>query len=97
MWPAWTRLARRNPKMGKVVHFHSTKLGRTLNRELLEPLGLGGPIALEKGESEWVWDEVGRSRRPVSLNQRGGGAFEARTWSAEWAAGQRRRRRGAVN
>ena len=84
--------------MGKVVHFHSTKLGRTLNRELLEPLGLGGPIALEKGESEWVWDEVGRSRRPVSLNQRGGGAFEARTWSAEWAAGQRRRGRGgAVN
>ena len=80
--------------MGKVVHFHSTKLGRTLNRELLEPLGLGGPIALEKGESEGVWDEVGRS----SLNQRGGGAFEARTWSAEWAAGQRRRgRRGAVN
>ena len=80
--------------MGKVVHFHSTKLGRTLNRELLEPLGLGGPIALEKGESERVWDEVGRS----SLNQRGGGAFEARTWSAEWAAGQRRRRRrGAVN
>ena len=79
--------------MGKVVHFHSTKLGRTLNRELLEPLGLGGPIALEKGESEGVWDEVGRS----SLNQRGGGAFEARTWSAEWAAGQRRRGRGAVN
>ena len=79
--------------MGKVVHFHSTKLGRTLNRELLEPLGLGGPIALEKGESEGVWDEVWRS----SLNQRGGGAFEARTWSAEWAAGQRRRRRGAVN
>ena len=80
--------------MGKVVHFHSTKLGRTLNRELLEPFGLGGPIALEKGESEGVWDEVGRS----SLNQRGGGAFEARTWSAEWAAGQRRRRRrGAVN
>ena len=87
-------MARRNPKMGKVVHFHSTKLGRTLNRELLEPLGLGGPIALEKGESEGVWDEVGRS----SLNQRGGGAFEARTWSAEWAAGQRRRGRGgAVN
>ena len=85
--------------MGKVVHFHSTKLGRTLNRELLEPLGLGGPIALEKGESEGVWDVVGRLRRPVSLNQRGGGAFEARTWSAEWAAGQRRRRRrrGAVN
>ena len=78
--------------MGKVV-FHTTKLGRTLNRELLEPLGLGGPIALEKGESEGVWDEVGRS----SLNQRGGGAFEARTWSAEWAAGQRRGRRGAVN
>ena len=78
----------------KVV-FHTTKLGRTLNRELLEPLGLGGPIALEKGESEGVWNEVGRS----SLNQRGGGAFEARTWSAEWAAGQRRRRRrrGAVN
>ena len=79
--------------MGKVVHFHSTKFGRTLNRELLEPLGLGGPIALEKGESEGVWDEVGT----LSLNQRGGGAFEARTWSAEWAAGQRRRRRGAVN
>ena len=86
-------MARRKPRTSKVVHFHSTKLGRTLNRELLEPLGLGGPIALEKGESEGVWDEVGRS----SLNQRGGGAFEARTWSAEWAAGQRRRRRGAVN
>ena len=86
-------LARRKPRTSKVVHFHSTKLGRTLNRELLEPFGLGGPIALGKGESEGVWNEVGRS----SLNQRGGGAFEARTWSAEWAAGQRRRRRGAVN
>ena len=91
------KIGQKKSENGQSCSFSFHQDGSYLEPGVIGAVRAGRPHCLGKG-SVTLWDEVGRSRRPVSLNQRGGGAFEARTWSAEWAAGQRRRRRrGAVN
>ena len=87
------KIGQKKSENGQSCSFSFHQVGSYLEPGVIGAVRAGRPHCLGKGRVRGVWDEVGRS----SLNQRGGGAFEARTWSAEWAAGQRRRRRGAVN